>query len=127
MFFTNVPEAQPDPNFGLVAAFKADPRPQKVDLMVGVYKDENLRLELFDSVKSTMARTSHNQADYLPIDGLPELASLLGQIAFGDALWAKEHARIYVAQSVGGTGSLRVGAEFLAQELSNAVYLPNYT
>jgi aspartate/tyrosine/aromatic aminotransferase len=129
MFFNAVPEGQPDAVFGLTAAFKADARPQKVDLMVGVYKDENLQSGLFPSVRKAKEEVLKDDllADYLPMDGLPALYEELGGLIFGEAEWKRAHGRIYAAQTVGGTGALRVGAEFLAQEVAKTIYIPDPT
>src|SRR5437868_5394510 len=117
MFFQNVKEAPPDPIFGLLGAFAADPRAKKVNLLVGIYRDEEQHSELFPSVKEAKELIFNQDllADYLPMDGLHELGDLLGPHVFGEELW-KKHP-IYAAHTVGGTGALRVGAEFLSQEV----------
>lgn len=127
MFFHNVSEAQPDAVFGLLGALAADMRPQKVDLMVGIYKNEHLQPELLASVKKAKEQIQDLMADYLPMDGLQEMIELLGPLAFGEEAWKEAHGRIYGAQTVGGTGALRVGMEFLAQEVTKMVYIPNQT
>lgn len=127
MFFDGVKEGPPDAIFGLLGTFAADPRPGKVNLLVGIYKDEHLKSELFPSVKKAKERIQPQDllADFLPIDGYGELLEWLGPVVFGESGWAKE--RIYAAHSVGGTGALRVGAEFVAQEISRMAYIPNQT
>ncbi len=127
MFFQEVKEAPPDPIFGLLGAVKADLRKEKVDLMVGIYKDDHLHAELFSSVKKAKERVHDTMADYLPIDGLGTLLELLGPVVFGDKAWQEQQARVYAAHTTGGTGALRVGAEFLAQEVGKTVCLPNHT
>jgi aromatic-amino-acid transaminase len=126
MFFDKVPEGAPDPIFGLLHAFEADTRSKKVSLMVGIFKDENLRSELLPVVRQAKEKISDQSADYLPIDGIAEFGQVLGALVFGKS-WEAHQGRIYAAQSVGGTGALRVGAEFLAQEVSRKVYLPQPT
>jgi aspartate/tyrosine/aromatic aminotransferase len=129
MFFHDVNEAQPDPIFGLLGAFNADVRKEKVSLMVGIYKDDHLRSELLNSVKKAKSDILNQDlmADYLPIDGLSELVELLGPLIFGQEGWNQSHGRIYGAHTTGGTGALRVGAEFLAQEVSKFFFVPNHT
>lgn len=129
MFFEAVREAQPDPIFGLLGAFIADSRKEKVSLMVGIYKDDHLRAELLSSVKKAKEQifSQDLMADYLPIDGLNEMVELLGPLVFGEGAWKESHSRIYAAHTTGGTGALRVGAEFLAQEVTQLVCLPNHT
>lgn len=128
MFFHEVSEAPPDPIFGLLGAFGADVRKEKINLLVGIYKDDQLRAELLSSAKKSKddILTQDLMADYLPIDGLGELVELLGPVVFGTG-WKEAHGRIYGAHTTGGTGALRVGAEFLAQEVSKVVYVPNHT
>lgn len=122
MFFDHVREGAPDAIFGMLGAFLADPRPEKINLMVGIYKDESLKSELIPVVREIKERLQDFAADYLPFEGVKELPELLAPLVFG-----KNLPHMYVAQSVGGTGALRVGAEFLAQEVSKRVYLPNPT
>lgn len=128
MFFDAVPEGPPDPIFGLTGAFKADPRPNKVDLLVGIYKNEKLEPELLPAVKKAKEQIFANDllADYLPIDGLGEFVDRIGALAFGK-LWKESHSKIYAAQSVGGTGALRVGGEFIFQEITKQAFVPNPT
>lgn len=129
MFFHEVDEAQPDPIFGLLGAFKADMRKEKVNLMVGIYKDENLRTELLSSAKGARENILNQDlmADYLPIDGLSEMVELLGPLVFGEGVWKENHGRIYSAHTTGGTGALRIGAEFIAGAVSQSFFVPNHT
>lgn len=128
MFFEEVEEARPDPIFGLNGAFVADPRDKKVNLLVGIYKDEQLRSEIFHSAKRAKEQifSQDLSANYLPMDGLKEMVELLGPVVFGPS-WEKEHGRIYGAHTAGGTAALRVGAEFFSQFVSKKVALPNKT
>ena len=129
MFFNDVDEAQPDPIFGLAGAFNADLREKKVNLMVGIYKDEQLRSEIFLSAKRAkdLIFSKDLVANYLPIDGLREMVDLLGPVLFGQKLWLEEQRRIYGAHTAGGTAALRVGAEFFSEFVSPRVCIPNQT
>jgi aspartate/tyrosine/aromatic aminotransferase len=129
MFFSGVLEGQPDAVFGLAGAFKADVRPEKVDLMVGIYKDANLCAALPSSVvKAKQEILSRDlQADYLPLDGLAEFHDLVGRLVFSDVVWEEAKGKIYAAQTAGGTAALRVGGEFLAQEVGKTIYIPDPT
>lgn len=129
MFFNQVPEGKPDPVFGLAGVFKADARSHKIDLMVGIYKDENLRSELLGSVKDAKKHlASHDiPADYIPFDGIPSFYEGLAEVIFGKTLWADLHSRTYCCQALGGTGGLRLGSEFLCQEISKTIYIPQPT
>lgn len=129
MFFHEVDEAQPDPIFGLLGAFKADVRKEKVNLMVGIYKDDQLQSELLSSARGAKGEVLSQDlmADYLPIDGLAEMVELLGPLVFGDETWKESHGRIYAAHTTGGTGALRVGAEFIAQVVGRSFFVSNHT
>ncbi len=126
MFFQDVNEAQPDAIFGLLGAFAADVRKEKVNLMVGIYKNDELKAELLSSVKKAQEQVEDLMADYLPMDGLAELIELVGPVVFGD-IWKGAHGRIYAAHTAGGTAALRVGAEFVAQEVGKVICVPNHT
>ncbi len=125
MFLDHVSEGAPDPVFGLQGAFAADLRAEKMSLMVGIYKDAQLKSELMPIVDQEKA--ADRMADYLPIDGLVEFTQQVGELCFGHDQWSKHRSKIYGAQAVGGTGALRVGAEFLAQEVGRSVWIPHPT
>lgn len=129
MFFENVPEAKPDAIFGLTGSFKADPRPHKINLLVGIYKDEELRSSLLPSVKKAKEEIFSEDllADYLPMDGLSALSDGIGSLVFSEAGWQKEKGRIYGGQMAGGTGALRAGAEFLRAHGFTQIALPQQT
>lgn len=124
MFFDHISQAPADPVFGLLGVFAADPRPQKVDLMVGIYKDNDLRSEMIPSVKKAKEQIHDTTADYLPIDGLKEMTQLLGPLVFGQLY---DQSLIYAAHTAGGTAALRVGADFIAQEVTQLVAIPQET
>ena len=125
-FFDHVLEGPPDPVFGMVSVLQADPRPEKINLMVGTYHDEQLHKKLMPVIqKAKNALLPQDMlADYLPMDGLGALHTLVGEVLFGMSGWQE---RTYGAQTVGGTGALRVGADFLAQEVGRVVALPDPT
>lgn len=129
MFFQEVPEGPPDPVFGLSGAFQADTRPRKVSLLVGIYRDEQLAAPQLPSIIKAKNQIQSDDllADYLPIDGYPPFYNAVGALAFGQVLWDETKERIYAAQGVGGTGALRVGAEFLAQEVSRGFSISHLT
>lgn len=127
MYFDRVSEGAPDPIFGMLSSFEADPRPHKISLMVGIFKDDHLKSELLPVVRlaKTKILNTDEMADYLPIDGLAEFSQSVGSLLFGQKNWQEGQGRIYVMQAPGGTGALRVGAEFLAREVGKKVYLPH--
>ncbi|MCZ4330839.1 amino acid aminotransferase [Castellaniella denitrificans] len=120
--FASVELAPRDPILGLNEQFKADTRSTKVNLGVGVYYDDAGRIPLLKAVRQAETRV-FEQAEprnYLPIDGIPGYntgarALLLGA---GSPLIA-EHRSLTV-QTLGGTGALKVGADFLKQILPDA-------
>ncbi|MCH9614591.1 MAG: Aromatic-amino-acid aminotransferase [Chlamydiia bacterium] len=125
-FFETVPLTPPDPIFGVAAKFKADRREQKVDLTIGIYQSPQGRNETLDVVRETdigMATHEPNKV-YLPMSGDPVYRELSKKLVFGDN---RNDERIFVTQTVGGTGALRVGAEFLSEYSTKTVYLPNPT
>lgn len=127
MFFDHIEEAPPDPIFGLGQAFQADARPNKINLVVGIYKDEALQAKLLPAVRKAQEMLQENQAEYLSIDGLAEMIERLGPRVFGAKAWKEQHGRIYAAHTTGGTGALRIGAEFLVQTVARSFYVPNHT
>lgn len=130
MFFDAVIEAPSDPIFGIGAAFQADLRPNKVNLVVGIYKDEHLQAQLMPSVKKAKEKLAEQDrlADYLLIDGLADFYEQLGTIVFGERYWSDHRNRIYAAQAIGGTGALQLAGQFLCcQAKIEAIALPNPT
>lgn len=124
-FFQNVPQAPPDTIFGLAEAFHADSRPQKIDLVVGVYKDEQLKCDLLPSVRRAKEEIlDEDGANYLPIDGSRKFCEEIGKLFFGEGLWKEAEGRIVSAQSVGGTGALRVLGDFLVQQVTKRIAIP---
>ncbi len=126
MFFDQITAGAPDPVFGWLSAYKNDSRLQKINLIVGSYKNDALQSPVLPSVQKAQA-TVGIVADYLPIDGLEEFYEQIGHLCFGSVLWNRARERIYAGQAVGGTGALRVGAEFLKQELGSHFALPSPT
>ena len=129
MFFEKVLEALPDPIFGLNEAFHSDPRKKKVNLAVGVYKDDQLSSYLMPSVKKAKEEIFSQDllADYLAIEGLAAFSEEIGKLCFGKKLFQENHGRISAFQAVGGTGALRLAADFLLQEVSSRIAIPDPT
>ena len=114
--FENVRLAPADPILGLTEAFKADERTSKVNLGIGVYLDENGQLPLMECVHAAEDRlaAAAKPHTYLGIDGLPSYVRLARELAFGANSPAVAQGRIATVQSLGGTGALKVGADFIA-------------
>jgi len=113
--FENIPVAPPDAIFGLIEAFRNDPRPDKVNLVAGVYKDEHGKTPVFAAVKVAERRILEEETtkNYLPIDGLAEYAADVQGLLFGEGHEILRDGRAVTAQAPGGTGALRVAADFL--------------
>lgn len=113
--FESIVAAQADPILGLGELFNNDERTNKINLGIGIYKDENGQTPILESVKKTEQylleqATSKN---YLTIEGTAEFASATQELLFGKESPIILNKRAKTAQSLGGTGGLRVAAEFL--------------
>jgi aspartate aminotransferase len=128
-FFDHISTAPPDPIFGLVSAFNSDPRKSKVNLTVGYYRDEELKTPVMRSVKKAEILLAERALSkhYLPIEGDKALLELIAPTIFGNVFWVKEKSRIACFQGVGGTGALRIGANFLKCEVGEFAYISEPT
>ena len=113
--FTGVEMAPRDPILGITEAFNADPNPKKVNLGVGVYYDDNGKVPLLECVRRAERQLADSAPprSYLPIDGLPEYDRLVQALVFGEDSPARGDKRIVTVQALGGTGGLKIGADFL--------------
>ncbi|MEN0071622.1 MAG: amino acid aminotransferase [Propionicimonas sp.] len=111
----SVPLAPRDPILGLTEQFAADPRPGKVNLGVGVYLDETGKVPLLDCVREAEQRLAATPSPrgYLPIDGLPAYNKAVRDLVFGADSEAVAAGRVVTIEALGGTGALKIGAEFL--------------
>ncbi|MEM8944143.1 MAG: amino acid aminotransferase [Planctomycetota bacterium] len=110
-----VQAASPDAILGLSAAFREDTRPEKINLSVGVYQDENGKtptLECVTIAEQRMAAAASIKS-YLPIPGAPEYGEAVRQLAFGADHEVVQSGRAATAHTPGGTGALRVAGDFL--------------
>jgi aromatic-amino-acid transaminase len=106
-----------DPILGLNEQFASDPNPNKVNLGVGVYCDENGKLPLLKCVaaaEQAMAEAAKPRG-YLPIDGIAAYDSAVQGLVFGADSALVKGRRVATVQALGGTGGLKVGADFLKQ------------
>jgi len=104
-----------DPIMAGFQEFGADPRPDKVNLGVGMYYDEDGRIPILDVVHKAEARVAPHMKSwgYLQPDGLPALRDAAKRLVFGDALTDRMGASIVTVQSLGGTGALKLGADVI--------------
>ncbi len=120
--FETIQSAPPDAILGLTAAFQSDPNPAKVNLGVGVYKDASGTTPILASVKAAerkIVETAKTKS-YMPIGGDPAYGKLVQEMILGVGHEAISSGRIRTAHTPGGTGGLRVGADFLKKFLPGA-------
>ena len=113
--FTAVEMAPRDPILGLNEQFNADPNPAKVNLGVGVYYDDNGKLPLLQCVQAAEKQMMEapKARGYLPIDGIAAYDSAVKGLVFGADSEPVQSGRVATVQCIGGTGGLKVGADFL--------------
>jgi aromatic-amino-acid transaminase len=124
-FLSAVEMAPRDPILGLNEQFAADPNPHKVNLGVGVYFDDNGKLPLLGCVQAaqTSLLASPKPHGYLPIDGIAAYDKAVQGLVFGTESEAVQSGRIATVQAIGGTGGLKVGADFLKRIHPDATVL----
>lgn len=117
--FEAIQPAPRDAILGLTAAFREDPRSDKINLTVGVYQDEHGKTPVLECVRTAEQRLAEaaSSKSYLPIPGDPEYAKMVRQLAFGADHEVVQSGRVATAQTPGGTGALRVAADFLQANL----------
>ena len=127
--FENIEFAPADPIYGLMETFKKDSREAKINLGIGVFKDDFLRTPRLRCVFEAEKRLLEKEKDkiYLPIDGDQHYCDLGGRLVFGDSFWESNKDRFSSIQAIGGTGALRFGGEFLKQQGVNTIYIPDPT
>jgi len=113
--FTDIQMAAPDAILGITEAFRNDPTPSKVNLGVGVYQDAKGKIPVLNSVLQA-AKIWSSQEDtktYLPIDGVPAFVQANQELLFGKESALLKEKRVATVQSVGGSGGLKLGIEFI--------------
>ena len=123
--FSTVEMAPRDPILGLNEQFNADTNPNKVNLGVGVYFDDTGKLPLLKCVQSaeaTMAAAPKPRG-YLPIDGIVAYDAGVKALVFGADSESVKSGRVATVQAIGGTGGLKIGADFLKKLNPNAKVL----
>lgn len=129
MIFDSAPVNPPDSIFGLIEDFKRDPRPEKINLSVGVYQDEAGQTPVMKCVQEAerILLEKKGSKNYLPIDGSPEFCRLVGELVLGDSLMPTD---IYwaTAQTPGGTVALRIAGEMLRRVFNvRTIWMSNPT
>ncbi len=113
--FTAVEMAPRDPILGLNEQYAADGNPKKVNLGVGVYYDDDGKLPLLACVRSVEEdmMKAPSARGYLPIDGIAAYDAAVKGLVFGADSEPVKSGRVATVQAIGGTGGLKVGADFL--------------
>jgi len=124
--FSSVDMAPRDPILGLTEAFNTDTRTTKVNLGVGVYYDDAGKLPLLRAVRTAEEARMKNAPPrgYQPIEGSPAYNKAVQDLLFGQGAALTADGRVVTAQALGGTGALKIGADFLKRLLPQAkVYI----
>lgn len=128
--FGTVEAAPPDPIFGLTEAFKQDNNPNRQNLGAGVYQDDSGKTPLLSAVVKARELLAEylEEAAYLPISGDPNYLSAAHRLLFGENSPIFKDELVCGVQTLGGTGALRVGADFLKAHFNPpAVYMSDPT
>ncbi len=112
-----------DPILSLVETYNKDPRSEKVNLGIGLYYDEDGRIPLLGSVQKaeTARANAPSPRPYLPMEGLMTYRQAVQRLLFGADCQAVAEGRVATIQSLGGSGALRVGAEFIHKYFPQSV------
>ncbi len=115
----SIAAAPPDPILGLTEAFQKDARSEKINLTIGVYRDDTGQTPVLDCVKQAEQRllAGETTKGYLGIDGLADFKRLATNLTLSELV---SHDRVAAAQTPGGTGALKVAADFLAKSARGA-------
>jgi aspartate aminotransferase len=129
--FAGLAQAPEDPILGVTVAFNKDPSPVKVNLGVGAYRTEEgkpLVLNVVRRAEQMLVNDPTRYKEYLPITGLADFNKLSAKLIFGADSPAIQENRVTTVQCLSGTGSLRVGGEFLARHYHElTIYIPQPT
>ena len=124
--FAAIEMAPRDPILGITEAFNADQHPEKTNLGVGVYYDDNGKVPLLgcDQKAESLLMEKLAPRTYLPIEGLAAYDKAVQELVFGANSEVVTSKRAITAQAIGGTGALKLGADFLKRFSPNAqVYI----
>ena len=129
--FEHVKPYAGDPILSLMERFLRDPRPHKINLSIGYYYDENGQVPPLRTVNTTreaLREIWRNASLYLPMEGLPALRDGIRELLFGPQTEGVAHERIATVQTVGGSGALKLGADFLKRHFpQSAVWVSDPT
>lgn len=123
--FSAVQLAPRDPILGLTEQYNDDPNPAKVNLGVGVYTGEDGKIPVLECVANAQKQLleTPKPKGYLPIDGLPAYNQAVKHLVFGAESDLVQSGRVATIQGLGGTGALKVGADFLFSQFPQATVM----
>jgi aromatic-amino-acid transaminase len=125
--FSHLERYAGDPILSLNEAFQTDPRANKINLSIGIYFDDEGRIPVLDCVRqaeSQMLAQDTAPRSYLPMEGSAAMRRAVQGLLFGDAHPAVTAGRVATLQTIGSSGGLKVGADFIKRWFpSSAVYL----
>ena len=121
--FKHIPPFAGDPILSLNEDFQKDPRPNKINLSIGIYFDDAGRIPVMDAVRRAemIVVAKGGAKPYLPIEGAANFRSAVQQLLFGATHEAVTSGRVATIQSVGSSGGLKVGADFIARYFPGSV------
>ena len=128
--FSSVEQAPPIQVFQINEMCKKDPSDLKVNMTIGAYQDENAKpwvLPVVRMVERKIVEDPTLNHEYLPITGIPEYCEAAVELLLGDNSAPIVQKRAFAVQALGGTGSIRLGAEFLRFAGRDTVYIPKPT
>ncbi|XP_010110107.2 aspartate aminotransferase 3, chloroplastic [Morus notabilis] len=129
--FAHIVRAPEDPILGVTVAYNKDPSPVKLNLGVGAYRTEEgkpLVLNVVRRAEQQLVNDVSRVKEYLPIVGLADFNKLSAKLILGADSPAIQENRVTTVQCLSGTGSLRVGGEFLARHYhERTIYIPQPT
>eukprot|EP00761_Pharyngomonas_kirbyi_P012597 gb/GECH01012624.1/.p1 GENE.gb/GECH01012624.1/~~gb/GECH01012624.1/.p1 ORF type:complete len:466 (+),score=110.46 gb/GECH01012624.1/:1-1398(+) len=127
----SIPEAPRDPILGITLAFKEDKHPKKLNLGVGAYRTEEGEPFVLPVVREVEKKIAHSDLnkEYIPQDGLPAFKRETAKLILGSDSRAIQENRVATCQGISGTGSIRLGLEFIRQFIDSdaIVYVSNPT
>ena len=123
-FFSTIQQLPEDPIFGLQVEYNKDPRNTKINLSIGAYQNGQGQWEVFSAVKKAeqILVTQNLNKEYLPIEGDANYIKETVRLIFGNV-----PENVFAAQTVGGTSALRIGGDFLSQNITKKIYISNPT
>jgi aromatic-amino-acid transaminase len=122
MMFQHLEPYAGDPILSLNEAFQTDPRPNKVNLSIGIYFDDAGRIPVLQSVRraEAMMLDEGGTKSYLPIEGAAAMRSAVQRLLFGTGSPALAAGRVATVQTIGSSGGLKVGADFIKRWLPDS-------